>query len=125
MKRIKLSLLIVITIISVSIWNLFTIQTRYHELLSLAEQTGVLIKEGDKDAAIDMAHQTENYWEDLQDISSLLIHNEKIVNIHASVARIAPLIEEDSDEAYAELQVLKEQINRLCDTEMPNIYNIF
>lgn len=125
MARIKLSLVIIILITVGSILSTYTVQRKYHKLLTMIEKSQELVEDGKQEEAVAEADKIIEYWDKLHKGSNIFVRSDKIADIHSSIARIKPYIVEESEDINAEFESLKEMVRWLYESEMPYPSNIF
>ncbi len=124
MGRVKLSIAILLLILSYSITSTFIIKHSTDKLIGAIEDTQQLVDQGKEKEAIESMDRLYDISESYDDIASIFIRSDKTSGIPTSLARIKPLIKKDNDEVHAELESLKALVKWIYKSERPVYSNI-
>lgn len=124
MIRIKISVGIILAIITLGITGFFVLDRKTDRVISLIEQTKFLSDSGQKKAALDCAEKLQDEWNEYHIYASVFVNNDKISMAQSSISRIISLIEEDVDELNAELDCAKSALQWIVESEVPHWANI-
>lgn len=138
MQRIKLCGFILLFLVLISVGSLFLMNRKCEQLMSQAEQIMICWEEQQRyqenlpteqqnpsAASIQAAEGLKTCWLNSYPILNVLVNQNKLSELNASVARILPFLLESSDELPSELQSILYQLQLLRQTEFPYVYNIF
>jgi len=125
MKRFRISVCILASMIALSVFINFRISSRCNELISLVELTEESVSADNLGTALEYAREFERKWESFHHETIFFIRGDKISEIENCYIRIVPLIEADNDELSAELAELKNMLIHTKISELPTFYNIF
>lgn len=125
MTRIKISVLIILTLILISIFSGMWINSRCKSLIELSAQTEELFSSDEQEKAVEYAKKIETEWEDFRSVACVLVGNSKLAEIDRMCARIKHLAENDSEELLSELTELEHMLDLLRCGEIPKITSIF
>ncbi len=124
MNRVIMSVCLMLAIISYSTAAAFIIGHENGELISVIDEISAYSEKGDSEKAVAAAELLSLEWYKYERRMSVLVRDDKLNTISASVARIKPYIEEANDELDAELQNISRQLTIIYRTELPIWYNI-
>lgn len=124
MIRVKISLVIITSIIVLGISGIFILKNKTDDLLVILDETQALSEEGRISEAADLADELNKEWESYQKIASIFVRNEKISGVQTSMSRIKPLIENENDELNAEFESARSSLEWIIESEIPAITNI-
>lgn len=124
MKRVILAVCLMLAIMSYSAAAAFIIGHENRELISLIDEITAYSEKGDSEKAVAAAEALNLKWYDFERKMSVLVRDDKLNTISASVARVKPYIEEANDELEAELQNISRQLTIIYRAELPLWYNI-
>lgn len=124
MGRIKVSLVIIISIIIFSIWTIFVLDNKTDKVIGLIDETKKYSDEGNTQKALESVEVLEREWEKYQIFASIFVRNDKITSVQTSMSRLRPLIENDNDELDAEFENAKSNLEWIVESEIPRFSNI-
>ncbi len=119
-----MSVCLMLAIISYSTASAFIIGHENNKLISVIDEISAYSEKGDSEKAVAAAELLSLEWYKYERRMSVLVRDDKLNTISASVARIKPYIEEANDELDAELQNISRQLTIIYRTELPMWYNI-
>lgn len=124
MTRLKVSIFILITLISCSAFNTFSVKYKCNYMLKSIE-TIKEISSTDKEEAVKQARKLKNYWDKNSDFLNLLVSSDYLGEIGIAFSKTDEFISDDSRESDAELNSLAELIRQLDYSVTPSVYTIF
>ncbi len=125
MTRFKISLCILTALVITSVLPNIWLNQECGELISIAEETITFCSENNNEAAKKTALELEHEIHKFRRTANIFVKSDRLADISRISARIAPLIENGSDETSAELNELSELLKGLRDSEKPFWNNIF
>lgn len=125
MKRVKICLAILSFLVSVSIFSGFWVNKRCSAIIEDISAIEDHLSQGNRERAAALAREMDKEWSDFRQKALILLNNEKLTEINNISLRIVYLINEDSDEASAELAELRDLTEHLKKSEIPLITSIF
>ncbi|MBQ8569634.1 MAG: DUF4363 family protein [Oscillospiraceae bacterium] len=124
MKRVIISAVLLFIIISGSSVGCYIVYSRTNRIESEIIRLINIKKSGDKEKAEVLSSELEKNWEREKFILEILVSDEKLTVLDGEIAKLHPLISEDSDEAEAEAESVYRQLEYIRRTELPLWYNI-
>ena len=124
MIRIKISIGIILVIITLGITGFFLLDRKTDRVISLIDQTKYLSDSGQKNAALECAEKLIEEWNEYHINASIFVNNDKITMAQSSMSRIISLIEQDVDELNAELDCARSALRWIVESEIPRWTNI-
>ncbi len=124
MNRVIMSVCLMLAIIFYSTASAFIIGHENNKLISVIDEISAYSEKGDSEKAVAAAELLSLEWYKYERRMSVLVRDDKLNTISASVARIKPYIEEANDELDAELQNISRHLTIIYRTELPIWYNI-
>lgn len=125
MKRVKICLAILSFLVSVSIFSGFWVNKRCGEIIEYISIIEDDLDQGNREHAAYLAKEMDKKWSDFRQKALILLNSEKLTEINNISLRIVYLINEESDEASAELAELRDLTEHLKKSEIPLITSIF
>lgn len=125
MGRICLGAAIILSVIGLGIYSLFTIKSQNHKLEIMLDNIAYLSENDQKDAAVQASKHLSDIWDDSYKKLYGFIDHKELAEIDDLIPRLTMLIEGDSDEIIAEVKTIKARLNRLYIENTPNYKNIF
>lgn len=117
--------IILLTIIVQSIISLSILKHKNNELSALIDQAVDFAQKGEQEQAIEKTQEVYDYWQDYFTKVSYLIQTSKLENISYSIAKLQPLLVNNSEEFYAECSMIKLGIKGIYNSEFPHLYSVF
>lgn len=124
MSRVIISFCLISVIALYSLSAILILRTERTELIGIIDDITMYDENGDSEKATAAAANLSKKWVDYERIMSVLVHENKLNSIGASVAKIQPFLDTDSDELEAELQSVRLQLVILYRSELPLWYNV-
>ena len=124
MKRVRISIGILLLMIGISVFFNYRISVNCDKLIEIVETVEDDIKNNNKSGALENAYQFEKAFADFHTESLIMIRGDKLSEVENCYVRIVPLIEADNDELLPELVELKNILIHLKKSEMPILSNI-
>ena len=124
MIRVKIAVWLMLGILAYSIASLFILDSRNDELKARLHEVRRLYDSGDIDGALRESNVLNDMWHEYEKAVTVIIHDDQLDQLNASIARITPLIADGSDELIAEIQTVFHEIDQIYESEFPTWYNI-
>ncbi len=124
MTRIKSAIGIFIFILALCIFSAFSIKHQMNEYITLIEVIQTETNNNNYDNALKTAETMADSWNSNFKKLNPFLKGETLLEIEASISRIRAYIVSESDELYAETEMLKSRMKRISQNEMPYWYNI-
>lgn len=122
MKRIVISICIIAMIIAVGCSAIVYIDAHNNKLYGMLD----LVLDGyarDDDIREEL-FQLKQYFEDYEKDLSAIVNEDILSEMSASVARLMPMLEADSDEFTAECETIRSHAQKIQKSEIPTWYRI-
>ena len=124
MKRIVLSVVIIVIIIAFGVFSLIYTSAVTGAISDDLEQVRSGFLSGDLEAARAAAERVNERWENFCEIHFLTADNEHSLEITMTAKRIESLLEREDEEALTECEVMKELVRVYEREQMPGFMNI-
>ena len=125
MKRIRISLLILLSMIisgtSASVW----INKKCSRFLSEISAIQELVSQGSTDEALDAATELEGDWKAFRTVASVILRSDRLSDIDRLTAGAVCRISGESSEVSAALEELRHMISSLRKSETPVFTSVF
>lgn len=126
MKRVVISLAILVLMTAVCVTGLLYLRGVKDELLIVLEQIRTTAEGGDHDRAADLIAEFGQLWRRRESVLIRYIRHHQIDEITITVARLEPLLRNgDIAEFLAELTKTVRLVEQIWASEIPNMTNIF
>lgn len=124
MARVKIALWLTIGIMIYSTCTLFILNYQNNKFKDIVEQVQILYDSGDRQAALEKSNELNDAWHRYERAVTVIVHDDHLQQLNVSVARITPLLANDSDELTAEIQSIYHELDQIYESEFPTWYNI-
>lgn len=125
MTRVKISRIILSVLVLLSVISGIWVSFRCDRLCELNEAVRSSLEAGDKEAALEKATELGESWEDFCKWAGVMLKKDRLSEISRLASRIIPMIQADSDEAFAELDEMAELLTLLRENEAPLLTSVF
>lgn len=125
MNRVIVSFCLLVGIVLCAVGSAEVIRNENDELIEIIDEIILYSENGDDGMASAAAEKLSVKWNDFERKMSLLVRDDKLNTVSASVARIKPYVSDANDELAAELQNIRKQLSIIYRSELPVWYNIF
>ena len=125
MNRVIVSFCLLVGIVLCAVGSAEGIRNENDELIEIIDEIILYSENGDDGMASAAAEKLSVKWNDFERKMSLLVRDDKLNTVSASVARIKPYVSDANDELAAELQNIRKQLSIIYRSELPVWYNIF
>lgn len=127
MRRLIISIFLLLGIFALSIYNLYTLHTARGELLvRLDGMMNILETTNDPAAAVDKAVEFESFWLEREESLIKFIRHSDLEQITWDSARLPYLARYgDMSELTAEINRIRLQVNHLWETQLPRWRTVF
>lgn len=121
MIRVRLSIGILVVLLAGCLCAVWSVRHHTNDLLGnlTAIETALAEPEPDYTAAADAAQVLCDGWDDAMPVLRILIPQEPLRDISATLARLSPMLDAQDDGVGAELAALRCLIADLYDAELP------
>ena len=124
MKRIIVCIGILSIFIIASIFALLHIKNCTETISVQLDNIIFAINNNDSTLALNTAKEAKDYWDKNCVYTFFYLHQNDIIEINSSLARIIGLIEADCEEIVSECKTLKTYISLIYITQLPTLENI-
>ena len=124
MKRLKISIAVLSTLILFSCFNTLTVKYKCSYMLKSIEEIKKTASD-DKEKAVELSKDLKKYWDNNSDYLNLLVPSDYLSEIGIGFSKSDEFISDDSSEADAELNSLAELIRQLDYSVTPSLYTVF
>lgn len=125
MKRVRICLVIMASLIVMSIISVMIIHSECDELYAITTQIQEYVDDNDTENAIKKADELEHIWQRNYKVFRCITSNPKIFDLNELIARIKPNIIEDNQDLSSDLNSILYNLDFISNKETPHIYNIF
>lgn len=124
MKRIAICLTIIVLIIAVGVFALFSIDRKNDRLYGHIEAVlGAYESGGDTKSEIKSLQSF--FEEDYVRTLGCFVNDERLGDISTCISRLEPMLESDCDEFSAECESIREEARQIYIRELPEFFRIF
>jgi protein subunit release factor A len=125
MFRVKLAVIIMLTIATTSGITTFVVERNFKGIEQRIETVKTSVENNETEEAVQYAEELESYWKKVNKMSSLFLRCNKISAIQTSINKIKPMILSQSDELMAEIANLQINVKDAYEEERPLPRHIF
>ena len=125
MNRVIVSVCLLLGIVLYSSASAVIIRNENAVLIEIIDEIILYSENGDSGKASAAAEKLSVEWNDFERKMSVLVRDDKLNAISASVAKIEPYVSDANDELAAELQSIRRQLYIIYRSELPVWYSIF
>jgi hypothetical protein len=94
------------------------------EIIELADNIADLYEQGDYEAAMESADRLNEVAARYAERAGLMVHDNRLTQMTISASKVKAFIKGRSDETYAELESIREDIEDFKKAEIPTLYTI-
>ncbi len=124
MKRVYICIGIFVLIIGISVYSLYVIKKSNDELYYRIDEIISLHQIGDREVTAQKVEGLEEFWKGYYVKISFVATSSTLDDISYSVAKLAPLLKEDSDEFVSECQSIKYWAYLVYSNQLPYFYSV-
>lgn len=124
MTRIKISMGIILFIITLCISSFFIIRHETNEIINSIEEVKTIYLSGDTAKAFQISDKMLKKWKTYHVYVSIFVNNDKISLAQTPISRIKPLIKNENDELGAEFETAESALKWIIESEIPRWTNI-
>ncbi|WP_124098060.1 DUF4363 family protein [Ruminococcus sp. Marseille-P6503] len=124
MKRVYICMGIFALIIGISVYSLCILKKSNEELYSRIDEIIELHEGGDTDKTAEKVAQLEQFWKGYYVRISFIARSSTLDDISYSVAKLAPLLKEDSDEFVSECKSVRYWAYLVYSNQLPRLYSV-
>jgi hypothetical protein len=124
MTRVKLAFAILAAVILYCAFAWYFVSYGSDKLITLSEDIAVLFEQGDYDKAMERADELNAAAKVYAERAGLFVHDSRLSQMTVSTNKIKAFIKGRSDETYAELASIREDIEDFINAEIPRFHTI-
>lgn len=124
MKRVYICIGIFCAIIAVSIFSLFVLEKSNDELFSRIDEITELYEKG-SDETSEKIKELEKFWRKYYIRISFVAQSSTLDDISYSVAKLSPMLDEDSDEFVSECKSIRYWAYLVYISQFPYLHSVF
>jgi hypothetical protein len=124
MTRVKLAFGILAAVILYCAFAWYFVSYGSDKLITLSEDIAVLFEQGDYDKAMERADELNAAAKVYAERAGLFVHDSRLSQMTVSTNKIKAFIKGRSDETYAELASIREDIEDFINAEIPRFHTI-
>jgi hypothetical protein len=124
MIRVKIAFGILAAVVLYCAFAWFLVSCGSGRIIELADDIAVLYEQGDYSTAMQRADELNEASAAYAERAGLMVHDNRLAQMTISASKIKPFIKGQSDETYAELESIREDIEDFIKAEIPTIYTI-
>lgn len=126
MKRVLVSICLVLFILGTSFVSLLHLKRVTDEMNGMLDTLSAAVRQQDHAQVIELSNSFEETWETHEKLLLRYVHHEALDPITGSVARLSALGEYGKyPELACEIEHIQKLINHVYESEYPNFQNIF
>ena len=125
MNRVIVSFFLMVGIVLCAVGSAAVIRNENRELIEIIDEIILYSENGDNGKASAAAERLSAEWNDFERKMSVLVRDDKLNAISASVAKIEPYADGENEELTAELNSIRRQLYIIYRGELPVWYSIF
>lgn len=124
MTRTKISAVIILLLIGMSVYSSLWVNRRCGNMLEKLGVISELAESGDNDEAAVRAGELSAEWEDFRTKASVLLKYDRLTDVDRIFSRIVHLAENDSEELQSELAELRDMLEIMKSGETPKLTSV-
>jgi hypothetical protein len=124
MTRVKIAFGILAAIVLYCAFAWYFVSYGSDKLIVLSEEIAVLFEQGDYDRAMERADELNAAAKVYAERAGLFVHDNRLSQMTVSTNKIKAHIKGRSDETYAELASIREDIEDFINAEIPRFHTI-
>jgi hypothetical protein len=124
MTRVKLAFGILGAVILYCAFAWYFVSYGSDRLITLSEDVAVAFEKGDYDTAMQRADELNSAAKIYAERAGLFVHDNRLTQMTVSTNKIKAFIKGRSDETYAELASIREDIEDFINAEIPRFHTI-
>ncbi len=125
MKRVIICIVIMSTVVALSLWGIFQVQSLRKEFDNLILKSESLVLQRDASGADKLLKDFKKAWESKKDKISYVCNNNDLKEISFMISRLEFELYNSYDEYFESCAVLRERILALLETEIPDFEGVF
>ncbi len=125
MTRTKISAVIILLLIELSVYSSLWVNRRCGDMLEKLGVISEIAESGDNDEAAVRAGELSTEWEDFRTKASVLLKYDRLTDVDRIFSRIVHLAENDSEELQSELAELRDMLEMMKSGETPKLTSVF
>ena len=125
MTRTKISAVIILLLIGLSVYSSLWVNRRCGEMLEKLGVISELAERGETDEAAVRAVELSAEWEDFRTKASVLLKYDRLTDVDRIFSRIVHLAENNSEELQSELAELRDMLEIMKSGETPKLTSVF
>ena len=125
MTRTKISAVIILLLIGLSVYSSLWVNRRCGEMLEKLGVISELAERGETDEAAVRAVELSAEWEDFRTKASVLLKYDRLTDVDSIFSRIVHLAEYNSEELQSELAELRDMLEIMKSGETPKLTSVF
>ena len=124
MTRTKISAVIILLLIGLSVFSSLWVNRRCGNMLEKLGVISELAERGETDEAAVRAGALSADWEDFRAKASVLLKNDRLTDVDRIFSRIVHLAENNSEELQSELAELRDMLDMMKSGETPELTSV-
>ncbi len=124
MTRTKISAVIILLLIGISVCSSLWVNQRCGEMLEKLDVISELAEKGETDEAAVRAGELSTEWEDFRTKASVLLKYDRLTDVDRIFSRIVHLAENNSEELQSELAELRDMLEIMKSGETPKLTSV-
>lgn len=125
MTRTKISAVIILLLIGLSVYSSLWVNRRCGDMLEKLGVISELAEKGETDEAAVRAGELSAEWEDFRTKASVLLKYDRLTDVDRIFSRIVHLAENNSEELQSELAELRDMLEIMKSGETPKLTSVF
>lgn len=124
MTRTKISAVIILLLIGLSVYSSLWVNRRCGDMLEKLDIISELAEKGETDEAAVRAGELSTEWEDFRTKASVLLKYDRLTDVDRIFSRIVHLAENNSEELQSELAELRDMLEIMKNGETPKLTSV-
>ncbi len=125
MTRLKISIIVILTLMGASIFQSMWISENCAALMARTIQAEDCFRMGNIEKSAELTAQLQGEWENFRTPASVFVRNNKLTELDRLFARVHHLAEGESEELPSELTELYHLLELLKNSEIPKVTSVF
>lgn len=124
MKRVKIAVILLITLFAYSVGSLFLLDYFNGELIKRLDKIKQEYLSGNKEESLMLAEDLDSFWHKYEKAVTMIIHDDRLSELNISISKMKPMIEGDNDNFTVEIESAFGQLEHIYEEECPTWFNI-
>lgn len=124
MRRVILSLSILLSLIVLCVLSLTALRSECTWYENLTQSTIYAASRGDTEAALERFDALQANWEEFHDLTGLFVDGAKLDAIYERLVGLRVMLEQQHPSSLSELEAIRQLIEGIYEEELPKLWHI-